>query len=206
GIGIPLQRAEDGNWYIKLPTQMPPLSDVLPQAKPPWAMFNSLIQLLDNTVVELTSDVRMGNLRNLNSIGVKAQEKVVFPGALWFAAYSADLDARKRVDRYMRLYRERQKQWVKSREAAETDGVKGVSAKLASALSKIAAEELSPLVRARRAPPVKDMSDADFESLVSAWVKKRGLGVDLAGPLAGEAIDQAVIRWEEGGGKPAGRK
>lgn len=196
GIGIPLQLEEDGNWYIKLPTGMPPLSDILPKAKPQWAMFNSLIQLLDNTVVELTDDVRAKRLRNLESIGLKAQEKVIFPGALWFAAYSADLDARKRVDRGLRAFRERQKAWVKQREEVESDGVKGVSPKLTAALSKMASEELSALIRARKAPAVKDMNDAAFEELIGGWLKKRGLRVDLAGPLKGDAIDQAVERWE----------
>lgn len=213
GIGIPLQLAEDGNWYVKLPTGMPPLSDVLPKAKPQWTMFNSLIQLLDNTVVELTTDVRSGHLRNLKSIGDKAQEKVIFPGALWFTAYSADLDARKRVDRYMRTYRERQKAWAKAREergsmsGGEPSGSGGgVSPKLLSALSKIATEELTAQVRARKAPAVKDMTDAAFEELIGAWIKKQGLGISLAGTLKGEAIDQAVAQWEEARAGGEGKK
>ncbi len=196
GIGIPLQLAEDGNWYIKLPTGMPPLSDVLPKAKPQWMMFNSLVQLLDNTVVELTTDVRSGNLRNLKSIGDKAQEKIIFPGALWFTAYSADLDARKRVDRGLRSYRERQKAWAKSRDDRAADGAAGVSPKLLAALSKIATEELTPLIRARKSPPFKDMTDAAFEDLIAGWMKKQRLGVDPVGPLKSDAIDQAVERWE----------
>jgi hypothetical protein len=98
GVGIPM-RLEKGKWYIALPTNMPPLSRVMPRAPEQWRMFNSLIKLLDNTVLELADDVKQGRLRNLGSIGDKAQEKIIFPGALWVAAYSADLDARGRIDR-----------------------------------------------------------------------------------------------------------
>ena len=208
GIGIPLTLAEDGNWYIALPIGMPPVSDIMPKAPQQWMMLNSLVKLLDNTVMELTDDVRSRRLQNLESIGTKAQEKIIFPGGLWFAAYSADLDARKRVDRTVRAFKERQKAWVKTREEQPIDGVSGVSTKLTGALSKIAAKELEPVVRARKGPRFQEMTDASFEELVAEWAKKNQLGVNLKAPLKGEAIDAAVANWEaselakkEGAGK-----
>lgn len=206
GVGIPLKMAEDKNWYIALPTGMPPISDIMPKAKQQWQMMNSLVQLLDEVVLELTSDVTTGRLRSLRSIGDKAQEKVIFSAGLWFVAYSADLDARKRVDRSVRQFRERQKVWVKAREERPIDGVGGVSPKLTAVFSKVAAKELEPLVRARKGPKFAEMTDAAFEQLLAEWIRKNGLGVNLEAPLVGEAVDAAAARWIEASEQEAGRK
>ncbi|MBC7772127.1 MAG: hypothetical protein H7210_06515 [Pyrinomonadaceae bacterium] len=197
GIGIPLKMADDKNWYIALPTGMPPISDIMPKAPQQWLMINSLVQLLDEVVVELTSDVNSGRLRNLKSIGDKAQEKVLFSAGLWFVAYSADLDARKRVDRAVRQFRERQKLWVKTREERPIDGVGGVSSKLTGVFSRIAARELEPLVRARKGPKFADMTDPAFEQLLGEWIEKNNLGVNLQAPLVGASIDEAAARWTD---------
>jgi len=205
GIGIPLKLAEDKNWYIALPTGMPPISDIMPKAPQQWQMMNSLVQLLDEVVVELTNDVRNGRLRNLKSIGDKAQDKVIFSAGLWFVAYSADLDARKRVDRSVRQFRERQKLWVKTREEHPIDGVGGVSPKLTGVFSKIAAIELEPLVRARKGPKFAEMSDAEFERLLGEWIKKHNLGVNLDAPLIGTSVDESAGRWTEEREKKTGK-
>lgn len=205
GIGIPLKKGEDKNWYIALPTGMRPISDVMPKAPQQWLMINSLVQLLDEVVVELTSDVNNGRLNNLKSIRNKAEEKIIFSAGLWFVAYASDLDARKRVDRSVKQFRERQKLWVKTREEHPIDGVGGVSPKLTSVFSKIAAKELDPLVRARKGPKFEEMTDAAFEQMLAEWIKKNKLGVNLEAPLTGEAIDAAAARWDEANEKAAGK-
>jgi len=204
GLGIPMVRDDDGVWYIALPTGMPPISDIMPKAEQQWMMLNSLVQLLDNTVVELTTDVRNGSLRNLKSIGIKAQEKLVFPAGIWFAAYSADLDARKRVSRGMRGYRERQQAWAQTRKEQPVDGVAEVSPLLLSAMSDVATKEMTPLIRARTAPNFKDMSDAAFEELVQKWMTKADLRITLTAPLGKEQVDPTVKAWKESTKKASG--
>lgn len=205
GVGLTL-KLEAEKWYLALPTNIPPISRAMPKAPEQWRMVNSLVKILDNTVLELDDDVQRGNLRSLKAIGDKAQEKIIFPGALWFGAYAADMDARGRIDRNLRQYRDRQKAWAKTRAEQPVDGVSGVSDKLLAALNRIAPLEIAPEVRARKARRWADFPDKAFEYAVAEWMTKHGLTVNLEGPLAGEAIDAAVARWEEAKGRELAAK
>jgi hypothetical protein len=202
GVGLTLKLDGD-KWYLALPTNIPPVNRIMPKAPEQWRMINSLLKILDNTALELTDDVSQGRLTNLKAIGDKAQEKVIFPAGIWFAAYAADMDARGRIDRNMRQYRERQKTWAKSR--ADTP-VGGVSDKVLNALSRIAAKEVEPQVRARKATRWADLSDRDFEVRVAEWIEKHKLSVDLAGTLSGDSIDAVVAQWEAGAGSELSKK
>jgi hypothetical protein len=199
GVGIPL-RLDQGKWYVVLPTNFSGAARVLPKAPQQWKMVNSLIKILDNTVVELIDDVRAGRLKNLKAIGDKAQEKILFPAGIWFAAYSADLDARRRVDRAVRLYRERQKAWVKSRTQSPPPGIApGVSKNLAKAMETIAATEIETLARARTWREASVLGDRDFEEMVEAWLVKNGVDVRLNGVLVGDEVESEVAEWEAAG-------
>jgi hypothetical protein len=197
GVGIPM-RLDQGKWYFALPTSTPPLSQVMPRAPEQWKMLNSLIKILDNTVVELSADVKQGRLRNLRSIGDRAQEKVLLPGGLWFAAYSADLDARRRVDGAVRRFKQRKEAWEASREsAAAPDAPRPVvPAALSRAIDKVAAKEIEALARARNFDKPADLSDGEFETMVSGWLAKNGLDVRLGGPLDGGGVARAVQEFE----------
>lgn len=192
GVGLTLKRDAD-KWYFALPTHLPPVTRIMPKAPEQWRMINSLIKILDNTVLELTDDVQTGRLRNLKAIGDKAQEKVIFPGGIWLAAYGADMDARRRIERNLRDYRERQKSWAATREKTSQGPV---SPKLLAALTKIAAKEVDPLVRSRKAPRWADMPTPEFESTISQWASKHGLSVNFTGPLAGDEVEALVAAWE----------
>ncbi len=202
GVGLTLKLDGD-KWYLALPTNLPPVNRIMPKAPEQWRMINSLIKILDNTALELTDDVNQGRLGNLKAIGDKAQEKVIFPAGIWFAAYGADMDARGRIDRNLRQYRERQKAWAKARADAASEPV---SEKLIGAMSRIAAKEVEPQVRARKATRWAELSDKDFEFRVAEWLVKHRLEVDLAGSLKSAAIDETVTKWEEGAGRDFAKK
>jgi hypothetical protein len=161
-------------------------------------MFNSLIKLLDNTVLELADDVKQGRLRNLGSIGDKAQEKIIFPGALWVAAYSADLDARGRIDRAVRQFKQRRGAWEEARtNAAGADVPRPVvSPALSKAIDTVAAREIETAVRARKFTKPAELSDTEFEQMVSGWLSKNGLDVKLSGPLNTDDVLKAVAEFE----------
>lgn len=197
GVGLTLKLDGD-KWYLALPTNVPPVTKIMPKAPEQWKMINSLIKILDNTALELTEDVKGGRLHNLKMIGDKAQEKVVFPGAIWAAAYAADMDARGRIDRNLRQYRERQKAWAKARN--EDAAGKKVSEKVLAVMNRVAAKEIGALVRARKAVRWGEMSDKDFEYAVGELLVKHKLAVDLSGTLTGETVEATVAAWERGAG------
>jgi hypothetical protein len=203
GVGLTL-KLEGDKWYLALPTNIPPISRMMPKAPEQWRMINSLVTILDNTVRELDDDVKKGRLRDLRAIGDKAQEKVIFPGAIWFAAYASDMDARQRIDRNLRQYRDRQKTWAKSRaDKPSSSGAPraAVSDRLLGAMTRLAAAEIPAEVRARKARPWSDFNDTDFETIVGQWMSKRSLGVRLDGPLDAETVDASVAAWDAGAGK-----
>ena len=200
GVGLTLKLDGD-KWYLALPTNLPPLARVMPKAPEQWAMMNSLFKILDNTVLELKDDVDRGSLRNLKAIGDRAQEKVMFPGAIWVAAYAADMDHRRRIDRNIRQFRERQRAWAAERAAKPVDGVTGVSDKLLTAMTTIAGEEIGPLVRSRREVRWGELSGEEFEREMAKWMVSHKLGVDIKGPLMGDSIDAMVSVWSQGRGQ-----
>ena len=55
----------------------------------------------------------------------------------WVAAYGSDMDARARVERAVKAYKDRQKAWIKTRKEKDKDAT--VSPKLAKAMETIAA-------------------------------------------------------------------
>lgn len=195
GVGLALKLDGD-KWYLALPTNIPPVSRVMPKAPGQWKMINSLVKILDNTVLELNEDVSQGRLSNLKGIGDKAQEKILFPAGIWFAAYAADMDARGRIDRNQRQFRDRQRAWAKSREERAGGSAEGVTDGLTRAMSEIAGPEIEKLVRARKAPRWGEMSNSAFEAMVGEWLSARGLKIDLSAPLDRAAVDAALAGWK----------
>lgn len=197
GVGLTL-KLDNGKWYLALPTHLPPVNQVMPKAPEQWRMINSLIKILDNTTVELTADVKGGSLGDVKSIGQKAQQKVLFPGGIWVAAYAADMDARRRIDRNMRQYRDRQQAWAKTRGEKAAEKGAGVSEKLLACMTTLATLEIGPEVRARKARRWAELPDREFEQVVGEWMHKHRLAVNLQGTLVGESIDGTVSAWEAG--------
>lgn len=195
-IGLPL-KMDKNRWYVYLPITTPPLSNVMPRSRQQWSILASVIKVVDNAVIDLTADVQRGNVASLKNLVDKFQDKVLFPVAIAFAAYGKELDVRGRVDRRLSAFRTRQKAWVDERNKAAPEGTPGVSPKLLSAIGAVAPASVEKMVRANKPFGVDKMSGAEFEDLVSQWLKDAGLNIRMDGDLFGESIDQAIVTWEE---------
>ncbi len=189
-VGLPMIE-RDGKWYIALPTGMPPLSLGWPRSKPQWDILRSLVTIIDKAVIEMTDDIRLGRVGGLDQLASKAQEKLIFPAALAFVAYQRELEVRSRVDRRLSLFRTRQRDWVKSCR----DKGREISPKLISAIEKVAPAELEVAVRKRNPTAVDKLSDAEFEDMVSEWLRGRGLVVAMDGPVDAAAVDAKIDAW-----------
>lgn len=200
-VGLPM-KLEDGKWYIALPTTFPGVSNVMPRSKEQWSILVSVVKVLDRTVQEMTDDVNTGKVATLDSLAKKAREKAALPGAVAFAAYMREVDVRGRVDRRIRQFQTRQREWAKSRsegagEGSEQPAAGGVSSKLLNTISRIAPTRIEPLVRKNRAPAFDRLSRGEFESLLGEWLAEAGLRVNIAGDLSSNAVDAEIIRWEQ---------
>lgn len=195
-VGLPMRKEAD-KWYIALPTNFPGISNVMPRSREQWSILVSVVKVLDKTVVEMTTDVEQGRVATLDSLGQKAREKAILPGVLAFAAYGKEIEVHTRVDRRMKQFQNRQKEWTKYKAGNDTDDdVPAVSPKLLGVVSKIAGQRMEPLVRKNKAPQFDKMSNADFESLVGGWLSEAGLSVKLDGDLRASSIDTIVEQWE----------
>ncbi len=200
-IGIPL-RLEGDNWYVSLPTNL--AAQYMPRTRGQWSIVGSMIKVLDNTALELADDVRAGRIRDLETVGRRAQDKAMIPAMMAFAAYASEMDVRRRVDSAMHEYRARAKDWVKSRPAV--DGSAGVSPALIKAMEQIAVLELDKAVRKHKRPALEGSKDVEFEAIVSAWLTAHELEVRLDGPLSGESVEAAVAAWEAKAGKELAKR
>lgn len=196
-VGLPM-RMEDQKWYIALPTTFPGIADVMPRGKEQWSILCSTVKVLDRTVIEMTADVKSGGVTTLDSLGKRAREKAMLPAAIAFAAYGKELDIRNRVDRRIKQFQARTREWVKGRPppAAEGDDKPAVSPKLIGLLNRIAPAKLEPLVRKSKAPAFDGMSTGDYETLIATWLAEAGLAVQLDGELADTKVEAEVARWE----------
>lgn len=87
-LGMTMRRAEDGNWYIVLPTGAPGVGAFMPQTPEQYKIFGSLIATFDNVVIDLRTDVDNGRVANLEQLSQKAGEKAFLPVAAAFFAYA----------------------------------------------------------------------------------------------------------------------
>lgn len=85
--GLAIER-HDGDWYVVLPLSHPAMGRVMPSSDEQYAVFGSLIQVLDQTFRELTADVRSGKARDLNHVAEMTGEKAFMPMAMVALAYA----------------------------------------------------------------------------------------------------------------------
>lgn len=207
-VGLPM-RMESGKWYIALPTNFPGVANVMPRSKEQWSILVSVVKVLDRTVVEMTDDVNAGRMGTLDSLSKKAREKAALPGAVAFAAYMREMDVRGRVDRRVKQFQTRQRDWAKGRgESERTPSVServgdageaseaGVSPKLLTTITRLAPARIEPLVRKNKAPAFDKLSRGEFEALLATWLSEAGLRVNIEGDLSRGAIDAELSRWE----------
>lgn len=201
-IGLPMIERE-GKWYVALPTNMPPLNQGWPRTKQQWDILRSVVIIADKAVIEMTEDVKLGRVGSLDRLANKAQEKMLFPGALAFAAYGREMDVRQRTDRRMGQWRTRQRDWAKAK--AEQQGAP-VSAKLLNAVERIAAVELEAIVRKNERIAIAEMSNTLFEDTATEWLARNGLAIRLDGAVEAEAVDARVEAWLAAGGTDRPKK
>lgn len=201
-IGLPMIE-RDGKWYVALPTNMPPLNQGWPRTRQQWDILRSVVIIADKAVIEMTEDVRQGRVGSLDRLANKAQEKMLFPGAMAFAAYGREMDVRQRTDRRMSQWRTRQRDWARAR--AEQAGAP-VSPKLLNAIERVAAVELENVVRRNERLAIDELSAAQFEDLATEWLGRHGLSVRVDGPVDGASVDARVEAWLASGGTDRPRK
>lgn len=85
-LGLTMRKAEDGRWYLQLPS-FPGVTSVMPRTPEQYKIFGSLIATFDNLIIDLRKDVESGGVRDLNGLSTKAGEKAFLPVAAAFFAY-----------------------------------------------------------------------------------------------------------------------
>ncbi|MGD9692006.1 MAG: hypothetical protein AB7G17_04140 [Phycisphaerales bacterium] len=97
GVGLTLRRA-NGRWWIDLPLNFPMISRYVPQNREEHEILASMIQVVDNAVLDLRDDIRDGKCANLREASQLAGEKAFAPIALCAVAYDRAIKARAAVN------------------------------------------------------------------------------------------------------------
>ena len=194
-VGLPM-KLENGKWYIHLPLNVAPISNVMPKSRQQWSILGSVLKVTDNAMIDLRRDVDAGGVAGLKNLTDKFQDKVLFPIAIAFASYGKELDVRGRTDRRLGAIRTRQRAWLDAKKKGAASGTQAVSPKLLEAISMVAPMRVEQLVRANKPLSVDKMSDTEFEELVGAWLADDGLRVRWDGELSGETIDRTIAEWQ----------
>ncbi len=93
GVGLTLRRA-DGRWWIDLPLNFPMISKYVPKNREEHEILASMIQVVDNAILDLRDDIRAGKCANLREASQLAGEKAFAPIALCAVAYDRAIKAR----------------------------------------------------------------------------------------------------------------
>lgn len=93
GLGLIMRREED-RWRIILPLNLPGLARYVPRSREEWMIVASMIQVVDNAVVELAADVRAGKCGDVEQVSQRAGEKAFMPLMMCFIAYNRAMEAR----------------------------------------------------------------------------------------------------------------
>lgn len=96
GIGMKLDR---GKWYVVLPTNAPLVSGAMPKTPEEWEIASALLEVVDNMLIDLGTDVEQGKTRTLDDVARAAGEKAFLPAAFAMLAYSKAMDERRKIER-----------------------------------------------------------------------------------------------------------
>jgi len=109
-IGITMDQAADGKWYLVLPTSLPQVRPVVPDTPEEFGIWASIIQVMDHAVTDMQRTVDTGQVRNLDDLSRTAGENLLLPMGLVFIAYGKlvedDMDAQREQAREQRRQRE----------------------------------------------------------------------------------------------------
>jgi hypothetical protein len=105
-LGLVL-REDQGQWSVVLPLNaIPGISRFMPQTPEEFSIWASLIQMVDNVVIDLEIDVREGKMQSLDALARRAGEKAVIPMGMGMIAYERATQERRRRERAERESRE----------------------------------------------------------------------------------------------------
>jgi hypothetical protein len=105
-----VMRQSQGRWSVVLPLKAIPMSSrFLPQTPEEYSIWGSILQAIDNVVIDLDRDVREGRLTSLDMLARATGEKAAPVMVGCMIAYNQALKERRRLER-------------NAREAANTSG------------------------------------------------------------------------------------
>ena len=94
GVGL-MMREQGGKWYITIPPN-PMLARVLPKSEESWTIMGNLMDVFDNTIKDLTKEVRTGKVPMLDDLARSAGEKAFIPAAITLFAFSKAMEAERK--------------------------------------------------------------------------------------------------------------
>ncbi len=96
-MGLAVQRDLDEKWYVVPPLNVPGVSRYLPRTEEEYSIWESIVQVFDNVIVDLTKEVEAGKHASLEDLSRSAGEKAFFPAAMALVAYERAMAARGRT-------------------------------------------------------------------------------------------------------------
>ncbi|VAX40431.1 hypothetical protein MNBD_PLANCTO03-1078 [hydrothermal vent metagenome] len=98
-----VMRQDQGQWSVVLPLHnIPWLSSYMPQTPEEYSIWGSLLQMVDNVLVDLEADVGEGRLHSLDALARATGEKAVVPMGMGMIAYDRALKDRRKREREAR--------------------------------------------------------------------------------------------------------
>lgn len=97
-LGMAMKQ-DRGRWYVMLPTGVPGASAVVPKSPEEWEIASSLLEAVDNMLMDLRKDVVSGRVATLDDVARSAGEKAFIPVALGMMAYGKAMDERRKGER-----------------------------------------------------------------------------------------------------------
>lgn len=101
GFGLGMKQ-DRGKWYVVLPTNVRVVSGAVPKTPEEWEIASYLLEVVDNMLIDLDSDVEQGKARTLADVARAAGEKAFLPAAFAVLAYGKAMDERKEAERAAR--------------------------------------------------------------------------------------------------------
>jgi len=111
-----LIKKRDGKWYLALPTDHPVVADNLPTSEEFWQIAPEIVQILDNTIIDMIEDVERGRVQELSLMAEEAGKKLVPMAAIGFFAMGKVMEAERREKRDL----EKQERERRERERAQS--------------------------------------------------------------------------------------
>jgi hypothetical protein len=88
-FGMVMRKSDGGGgtWAFVLPTSAPMLAPFMPKTPEQYRLMGGMVSIFDKVVVDLTKEVKSGQLTNLDAVSRRAGEMTFMPAVLMFYAY-----------------------------------------------------------------------------------------------------------------------